>query len=152
LKCISIYTDGACSYNPGPGGYGAVILYKQLRKEISQGYRLTTNNRMEILAAVAALEVLKEPCEVKLYSDSRYLVDAIEKGWVMRWKNNNWMRNKKDKAVNVDLWQRLMPLLSKHSVSFIWVKGHSNNKENEHCDGLARKAIEGELLEDSEYK
>ncbi|MCL2753028.1 MAG: ribonuclease HI [Defluviitaleaceae bacterium] len=153
MKSIEIYTDGACSGNPGPGGIGVVLLYDEHRKEVSQGYTLTTNNRMEILAAIVGLETLKEPCAVRLYSDSRYLVDAIEKGWVVRWKANNWMRNKKDPAVNVDLWQRLLPLLAKHSVEFIWVRGHADNIENNRCDTLARAAISaGNLLSDIEYE
>jgi ribonuclease HI len=142
-KTIDIYTDGACSGNPGKGGYGAVLRYGRLRKEISAGYLLTTNNRMEIMGAVAALELLKEPCNVVLYSDSRYLVDAIEKGWVRRWEANGWKRNKTDRALNVDLWERLKPLLGEHSVRFVWVRGHSDNAENNRCDELARGAIGG---------
>jgi len=141
-KKIIIYTDGACSGNPGPGGYGVVLLFNEHRKELSGGYRKTTNNRMEILSAIIGLETLKEPCEVALYSDSRYLVDAIEKGWVVRWKKNNWMRNKKDPALNSDLWERLLLLLQKHKVTFNWVKGHAGNPENERCDTLARAAID----------
>ena len=108
MKEVIIYTDGACSGNPGPGGYGVVLLSGDVRREMSAGYKDTTNNRMEILAAIIGLETLKFPCKVKLYSDSRYLVDAIEKGWVKRWKINNWYRNKQEKASNVDLWKRLL--------------------------------------------
>ena len=152
MKTVDIYTDGACSGNPGPGGYGAVLLHGRHRKEISAGYARTTNNRMEVLAAIVALEALKEPCAVNLYSDSKYLVDAIEKGWVTRWRANNWMRNKKDPAINVDLWERLLPQLAHHNVRFIWVRGHSDNVENNRCDTLARAAIEDcELLPDSGY-
>jgi len=151
LKTVDIYTDGACSGNPGPGGYGVVLLHGPHRREISAGYARTTNNRMEVLAAVVALEALKEPCTVSLYSDSRYLVDAIEKGWVDRWRANNWMRNKKEAAVNVDLWERLLPLLARHRVRFIWVRGHSDNVENNRCDALARAAIEADLLVDEGY-
>ncbi|MDR2168305.1 MAG: ribonuclease HI [Clostridiales bacterium] len=152
MKNVEIYTDGACSGNPGPGGYGIVLLYKKHRKEISGCYKLTTNNRMEILAAILALETLKEPCTVRLYSDSRYLVDAIEKGWVLRWQKNNWMRNKSDAAVNVDLWKRLLAQLRRHRVEFVWVRGHASNVENNRCDELAREAIKcGDFLVDSGY-
>jgi len=142
VKNVTIYTDGACSGNPGPGGYGAVLLHKSHRKELSGGDAATTNNRMEMLAAIIALEALKEPCEVTLYSDSKYLVDAIQKGWAFRWQKNNWMRNKKDPALNPDLWERLLQLLEKHTINFCWVKGHAGNPENERCDALARAAIE----------
>ena len=142
---VEIYTDGACTGNPGPGGYGSVIMYagtgqKVHRKELSKGYKHTTNNRMEIMGVIAALEALVKPCKVVLYSDSKYVVEAIEKGWVKRWQNNNWMRNKKDIAINSDLWQRLMPLLDTHNVEFRWVKGHSGIEENELCDRLAQAA------------
>ncbi len=152
MKTVTIYTDGACSGNPGAGGYGVVLLYGAARKELSGGYRRTTNNRMEVLAVIKGLEALKEPCKVNLYSDSKYVVDAIEKGWVVKWKQNGWMRNKKEKASNVDLWERLLVLLQKHQVSFIWVKGHADNLENERCDQLARAAIQSDnLLEDEKY-
>ena len=129
-----------------------MLLYGTARKELSGGYRRTTNNRMEVLAVIKGLEALKEPCKVNLYSDSKYVVDAIEKGWVVKWKQNGWMRNKKEKASNVDLWERLLVLLQKHQVSFIWVKGHADNPENERCDQLARAAIQsGDLLEDENY-
>ena len=146
MKEVILYTDGACSGNPGPGGYGAVLLFtdnggKIHRKEFSQGYKSTTNNRMEIMGVIKGLESLKEPCKVTLYSDSRYVVDAIEKGWAKRWRSNNWMRNKKEPALNPDLWGQLLDLLGKHEVSCRWVKGHSNNLENERCDTLAREAI-----------
>jgi len=153
MKEVDIYTDGACSGNPGKGGYGIVLLYKKHRKELSQGYELTTNNRMEMLAVIKALETLKEKCKVNLYSDSKYVIDAITKGWVKRWKNNNWKRNKKDKALNVDLWEKMLDVLNKHEVKFIWVKGHNNNIENERCDFLAREAIlNGNLINDENYK
>ncbi len=141
MKSVTIYTDGACSGNPGVGGYGVVLLYGSARKELSEGYQLTTNNRMELLAVIKGLEALKEPCQVTLYSDSKYVVDAIEKKWVKKWQANGWKRNQKEMALNVDLWQRLLPLLEKHTVTFIWVKGHANNVENERCDFLARQAI-----------
>ena len=141
MKSVIIYTDGACSGNPGAGGYGTVLLYGTARKELSEGYQKTTNNRMELLAVIKGLEALKEPCQVTLYSDSKYVVDAIEKGWVKKRQANGWKRNQKEMALNVDLWERVLPLLEKHSVKLIWVKGHANNKENERCDFLARQAI-----------
>ena len=142
MKNVTIYTDGACSGNPGPGGYGVVLLHKAHRKELSGGENQTTNNRMEMMAAIAGLAALKEPCNIELYSDSKYLVDAIREGWAIRWRQNNWMRNKKDPALNADLWERLLLLLEKHDVSFHWVKGHAGNPENERCDALARAAID----------
>ena len=152
MKSLDIYTDGACSGNPGPGGYGVVMLYNGNRKELNGGYRKTTNNRMEILAVIKGLESLKEPCNVTLYSDSKYVIDAITKGWVTKWKKNGWKRNAKDKALNVDLWERILELLDIHNVSFVWVKGHADNVENERCDCLARAAItEGNLEEDKGY-
>ncbi|MBM6828358.1 ribonuclease HI [Anaerotignum lactatifermentans] len=152
MKEVVIYTDGACSGNPGAGGYGAILMYGSARKELSAGYRLTTNNRMEVLAVIAALEALKEPCSVILYSDSKYVVDAIEKGWVTKWKANGWYRNKKEKASNVDLWERLLVQLERHKVRFQWVKGHADNPGNERCDELARAAIvSGDLQEDENY-
>ena len=138
---VLIYTDGACSGNPGPGGYGVVLQYGNHRKELSGGEPATTNNRMEIMGVIKGLETLKEPCEVAIYSDSRYVVDAIEKGWAVRWRQNNWMRNKKEPALNPDLWETLLVLLQKHKVTFHWVKGHAGHLENERCDELAREAI-----------
>ncbi len=145
MKKVTIYTDGACSGNPGPGGLGVVLIHNELRKEIAKGFALTTNNRMEILAAIEGLLALKEPCEVELYSDSRYLVDAIEKGWAVKWKKNNWKRNKTDRALNPDLWEQLLGLLDVHRVKFNWVRGHADNKENNRCDQLARAVIEDGL-------
>jgi len=150
MKQVIIYTDGACAGNPGPGGYGAVLIYGEHRRELSGGYANTTNNRMEMLAAIKALEALRGPCDVTLYSDSRYLVDAIEKRWAYKWRANGWMRNKKEKALNADLWHCLLALLDIHTVRFVWVKGHADNKENERCDQLARVAIEAEEL-DTDY-
>ena len=153
MKSIEIYTDGACSGNPGIGGYGAVLIYGEKRKEISAGYKLTTNNRMEMLAVISALKNLKFPCNVNLYSDSKYIVDAINKGWVTKWEKNNWMRTKTEMASNVDLWKQIVDLINIHKVNFIWVKGHANNIENERCDFLARQAINSEtLLDDKNYK
>jgi len=152
MKDVEIYTDGACSGNPGNGGYGAVLIYGSAKKELSQGYERTTNNRMEIMAVIAALSALKEPCRVKLYSDSKYVVDAINKGWVEKWKKNNWMRTKTEKALNVDLWIKIDELIKIHDVSFIWVKGHADNMYNEKCDELARNAALCEnLLKDANY-
>jgi len=141
MKKVTIYTDGACSGNPGPGGYGVVMIFGNHRKEITGGEAATTNNRMEMMGVIVGLEALKEPCEVALFSDSRYVVDAIEKGWVTRWRENSWMRNKKEPALNVDLWERMLPLLTRHKVNFHWVKGHAGHPENEKCDQLAREAI-----------
>ena len=146
MKEITLYTDGACSGNPGPGGYGVVLLFTDSsgnthRKEFSEGYKETTNNRMEMMAVIKGLEALKEPCKVTLYSDSRYVIDAIEKGWAKRWRSNNWMRNKQDPALNPDLWEQLLNLIEEHKVTCHWVKGHSNNQENNRCDELARGAI-----------
>jgi len=141
MRNITIYTDGACSGNPGPGGYGVVMIYGEHRKELSGGDNSTTNNRMEIMGVIIGLQTLKHPCQVDLYSDSRYVVDAIAKGWVLRWQQNNWMRNKKEPALNVDLWEQLLPLLNMHKVTFHWVKGHAGHPENERCDELARTAI-----------
>jgi ribonuclease HI len=139
-KQVIIYTDGSALGNPGPGGYGAVLRYGEHARELSGGFRRTTNNRMEILAAVEALRALNEPCIVTLHSDSQYLVNAISKGWVKRWQAKNWMRNKDERALNVDLWQQLLPLLEKHNVTFVWVRGHVGNPDNERCDVLAKQA------------
>ena len=141
MKKVKIYTDGACSGNPGPGGYGVVLLYGEHKKELSGAYDNTTNNRMEIIAAIKGLESLKERCQVTVYSDSQYLVNAITKGWVKKWQANNWMRNKTEPAKNVDLWIRLLELLEKHQVEWVWVKGHADNELNNRCDELAVKAI-----------
>jgi ribonuclease HI len=146
MKTVDIYTDGACSGNPGKGGYGVVLMYGGARKELSEGYELTTNNRMEVLAVIVALSALKESCNVNLYSDSKYVVDAIKKGWLKSWKKNGWKKSNKDKVLNVDLWTRLDELLEKHNVNFIWVKGHADNVENERCDFLAREAASKRVL------
>ena len=137
---ITIYTDGACSGNPGPGGYGIIILSEKKRQELSGGYKLTTNNRMELMAVIVGLEQLEFPSIVNLYTDSKYIVDAVTKGWAKRWRANSWKRNKKDKAMNPDLWEKLLDLCDKHQVEFYWVRGHSGNIENERCDKLAVKA------------
>lgn len=148
LKQIIIYTDGACTGNPGAGGYGAVLIYGKHRKEISGGYRLTTNNRMEMMAAIAALASLKERCLVTLYSDSKYIVDAVTKGWAKKWQANGWKRNKKESAKNPDLWQKLLQLCEQHQVEFVWVKGHAGIAENERCDTLAVAAARKPNLPD----
>lgn len=150
---VTIYTDGGSHGNPGPGAYGAVLLCGQHRKELSGAYKYTTNNRMELLGVITAIEALKEPCRVRLHSDSKYIVDSITKGWAKRWRSNNWKRNKKDKAINPDLWARLLNLCEKHDVQFIWVKGHAGNKENERCDQLVQNAIaKGPLEPDTHYE
>jgi ribonuclease HI len=152
LKRVTIYTDGACLGNPGPGGYGVVLLYKGRRKELSGGYRETTNNRMEIMAAIVGLKALKEKCEATLYSDSEYLVKAMTKGWVERWRKNNWRRNRKEKALNPDLWEQLLQLYEYHQVEFKWVKGHAKSAENNRCDELALEAAQqSNLLVDEGY-
>ncbi len=137
LKKVEIFTDGACSGNPGPGGYGAILRYNGVEKELSGGAAETTNNRMELLAAIAGLEALKERCFVTLYSDSKYLTDAINLGWAKKWRDNGWMRTKRERALNEDLWERLLALLEKHKVELVWVKGHAGHPENERCDRLA---------------
>lgn len=136
-KTVFLYTDGACSGNPGPGGWGAVLIYGEARKELSGGERETTNNRMELTAAIRGLEALKEPCRVILTSDSKYLVDAVTKGWLASWQRRGWKRGKNEAVLNVDLWQELLPLLSRHTVEFVWVKGHAGHPENERCDRMA---------------
>ncbi len=136
-KHVVIYTDGACSGNPGPGGFGVILQYGEHRKEISQGFPSTTNNRMELLAVITALEVLNTPCIVDLYSDSKYVIDAIQKGWAVKWRSKGWMRTPKEPAKNPDLWERLIDLLDVHEVTFHWVKGHAQNENNNRCDELA---------------
>ena len=136
MKKVTIYTDGACSGNPGPGGWAAVLQYGDKTRELSGGEAQTTNNRMELLAAISALELLKEPCEVALYTDSQYLCNAINKGWLKGWKVKGWKR-KEGELKNPDLWQRLDALLATHAVTFFWVKGHADNVFNNRCDALA---------------
>ena len=143
---VTIYTDGACTGNPGPGGYGIVILINGKRQELSKGYRLTTNNRMELLAAIVALENLSAASQVSLYTDSKYLSDAVNKGWTDTWQANGWRKAGRGKVLNTDLWRRFLPLLEKHNVNILWVKGHSGHPENERCDRLAVKAAQGKNL------
>ena len=141
MKKIIAYTDGACSGNPGPGGYGVILKYNGHEKEISAGFSNTTNNRMELMGVIVALESLKEaPCDVTIVTDSQYIVNAVEKGWARKWRSMGWMRNKKDVALNPDLWERLLNLLERHRVTFQWVRGHNGHSENERCDKLAVEA------------
>lgn len=137
MKKVDIYTDGACSGNPGKGGWGAVLVYNSNEKQLSGSEKETTNNRMELIAVIMALKALKEPCIVKLTTDSKYVCDSINKGWVYSWKKNNWKKADKKPALNTDLWQELLDLLNIHTVEFIWVKGHNGHKYNEICDKLA---------------
>lgn len=145
MKDVEIFTDGACSGNPGPGGYGVILRYQGRERELSGGEKSTTNNRMELTALIEGLSALKEPCRVTLYSDSKYVVDAIQKGWAKKWRANGWMRTKTDRALNVDLWEKALELLEQHEMRFVWVKGHAGHPENERCDRLA-------VLEAAKYK
>ena len=137
MKQVTIYTDGACSGNPGPGGWGAILEWNGREKELSGGQRETTNNRMELSGVIFALSALKEPCAVDLYTDSKYVFDAVDKGWVYAWRKNGWRKADKKPALNVDLWERLLPLLETHRVTWHWVKGHAENEKNNRCDSLA---------------
>ena len=137
MKTVELYTDGACSGNPGPGGYGAILVFGGRERALSGGERETTNNRMELMAAIVGLEALKEPCRVVLTSDSRYLVDAVEKKWLENWVKRGWKKADGKPALNVDLWQRLLVQLERHEVSFRWIKGHAGHPYNERCDSLA---------------
>ena len=141
MKEVTIYTDGACSGNPGPGGWGAVLMYGEHRKEISGGDAHTTNNRMELTGPIEALELLKQPCKVRLYSDSAYLVNAFNQHWIANWQRNGWQTSQKKPVENKELWQRLLELCRTHEVEFIKVKVHADNAENNRCDELARAAI-----------
>lgn len=150
---VIMYTDGGCSFNPGPGGYGVVLFKGKERKELSGGFRLTTNNRMELTACIAGLKALKTPASVTICSDSKYIVEAMSQGWAHKWRTNGWMRTKTDAAENYDLWEQLLQLCDKHRVEFVWVKGHAGNPENECCDRLATRAAAGENLPaDSAYE
>lgn len=153
-KNIVIHTDGGASGNPGPGGWAAVLQSGEYRKELSGGYRLTTNNRMELTAAIRALEALKrKPSDVTLFSDSQYVVHGMSKGWARKWRAKGWMRNKKDPAVNPDLWARLLDLDQQHRVTWQWLRGHAGHVENERCDQLAVEAAKGkDLPADEEYE
>jgi ribonuclease HI len=152
MQDIVMYTDGGCLGNPGPGGYGVVLMCGSHRKELSEGYKLTTNNRMELLACIVGLEALKQSCHVTIHTDSQYVVNGIMKGWARKWRDNGWKRNKKDRAINPDLWGRLLDLCAEHEVTFKWVKGHAGHKENERCDVLANSAgTRSNLLDDENY-
>lgn len=137
MKTVTIYTDGACSGNPGPGGWGAVLLYGQHKKEISGGAASTTNNRMELSGVIEALSLLKEPCVVELYSDSKYVIDALDKGWAVGWRRRGWVKSDKQPALNPDLWEQLLDLAARHDLRCHWVKGHASNPYNNRCDELA---------------
>lgn len=146
IQKIRIHTDGACSGNPGPGGFGAVLQFGEHRSELSGGFRKTTNNRMELLAVIEALRALKEPCQVAVFTDSKYIVDAVNKGWARRWQANGWRRNPREKALNPDLWAQLLALLDTHAVTLRWVKGHAGNPGNERADALAVAASQSPSL------
>lgn len=153
MREVNLYTDGACSGNPGKGGYGAILSYNGHEKVMSEGFVLTTNNRMELLAAIVGLEALKEPCKVTLYSDSKYLVDAIKNGWVYSWKNKGWKKSDGKKALNPDLWERMLVQLRVHQVELVWLKGHAGHEYNERCDRLAVEAYNSNtLLHDEIYE
>lgn len=137
MKTVTLYTDGACSGNPGPGGWGAILKYGTHEKELSGGAAETTNNRMELTAVIEGLSILKESCEVELYSDSKYVIDALSKGWVYSWQKNGWKKADKKPALNVDLWEKLLALLERHTLHYHWVKGHAENEYNNRCDALA---------------
>lgn len=137
MKAVELFTDGACSGNPGPGGWGAILRYHGHERELSGGDAHTTNNRMELSAVIAGLEQLKEPCSVTLTSDSKYVCDAITKGWARSWKKNGWRKSDKSPALNADLWDKLLALLDTHEITVVWVKGHAGHPENERCDKLA---------------
>ena len=137
MKKVTIYTDGACSGNPGPGGWCAILIYNEAEKQLSGGKQLTTNNEMELTAVVTALSALKESCSVDLYSDSLYVVNAVNKGWIYNWRKNGWRNSKKETLPNLRLWKQFSDLIDKHSVSFKWVKGHADNRYNEICDKIA---------------
>ena len=155
---VQIYTDGSARGNPGNGGYGAVLEYrasngKLYTKEISGGYRRTTNNRMELMAVIAAMEELNRPCEIELYSDSQYIINAFNKGWIYSWQRKGWVRGKNDPVKNIDLWKRLLEDIKVHKISWNWVRGHSGHLQNERCDFLATQAADSEMLkEDTGYE
>ena len=137
MKTVTIYSDGACSGNPGPGGWGAILVYNGREKVLSGGAAQTTNNRMELTGVISALEALKEPCIVELYSDSKYVIDALIKGWAVSWRKKNWIKSDKKPALNVDLWEKLLDLAQVHELHCHWVKGHAENEYNNRCDALA---------------
>ena len=142
MKTVEIYTDGACSGNPGPGGWGAILKYRDVEREMSGGEAMTTNNRMELLGVIRALSALKEPCIVELWSDSKYVIDGLSKGWAAGWRKRGWVKSDKKPALNPDLWEQLLNLIAKHEMRYHWVKGHAENKYNPRCDALAVAARE----------
>ena len=137
MKTVTLYTDGACSGNPGPGGWGCILEYNGHEKELSGGEKDTTNNRMELTGVIMGLRALKEPCVVELYSDSKYVLDALQKGWVYGWKKRGWVKSDKKPALNPDLWEQLLTLIARHEMHYHWVKGHAENPKNNRCDELA---------------
>ena len=137
MKTVTVYTDGACSGNPGPGGWGAILEWNGVEKELHGGENPTTNNRMELTAVIVALETLKEACIVELYSDSKYVIDALTKGWLASWRKNGWRKADKKPVLNIDLWERLLPQLERHEMHYHWVKGHAENEKNNRCDKMA---------------
>ena len=147
MKRVDIYTDGACVRNPGPGGCAAVLLHEEHERELSHGFRLTTNNRMEIMGALLGLSAVKQPCRIVVHSDSRYVVDSVQKGWAERWRSRGWMRTKTEVATNADLWSHVLDLCKQHDVTFKWVRGHSGNELNERCDQLAKKTADGDVAQ-----
>lgn len=152
-KQVTIYSDGACSGNPGPGGYGVVLLYKGQRKELSGGFRLTTNNRMEIMAVIVGLRALKTKCSATVITDSQLLINTMTKGWATRWKENGWKKRNKEKVLNKDLWTRLLQLCDYHKVRFLWTQAHAGDPENERCDKLAGEAAkQSGLPKDLDYE
>ena len=138
MKHIDIYTDGSCRCNPGPGGWGAILVYNGIEKELSGGEEDTTNNRMELTAVIKALQALKEPCEITLTSDSKYVIDAITNGWAESWRTNNWKKADRSKALNPDLWEILLDEIKRHEITYVWVKGHAGHPYNERCDKMAQ--------------
>ena len=142
MKTVEIYTDGACSGNPGPGGWGAILRYKGQERELSGGEAMTTNNRMELLGVIRALEALRESCVVELWSDSRYVIDGLEKGWAESWRKRGWVKSDKKPALNPDLWEKLLELTERHEMRYHWVRGHAENEFNNRCDALAVAARE----------
>ena len=140
MKTVTLYTDGACSGNPGPGGWGAILEYREHRREMSGGDAETTNNRMELTAVIRGLEALKESCVVELYSDSKYVIDGLSKGWAAGWQKKGWIKSDKKPALNPDLWERLLELTAKHEMHYHWVKGHADNPNNNRCDEMAVEA------------
>ena len=152
MKRVEIYTDGGARGNPGPGGFGAVVIFGQHCKELKGAFDHTTNNRMELMAAIASLGILKEPCAITLYSDSKYLVDAMTKGWLVGWKKRGWIKSDKKPVLNRDLWEQLDKEAGGHTIAWKWVKGHAGNPFNERCDALVHEAIDaGIFIEDSGY-